>query len=72
MLRARTVAADLHLRKTEQTHLDRCEKTRERDQGPDNEYNLLHSSFDRSMILLQDVVQILDRSMAAAVAQGCV
>ena len=30
----------------------------------------LHSSFDRSMILLQDVVQILDRSMAAAAAQG--
>src|ERR1700682_2833136 len=30
----------------------------------------LYSSFDRSMILLQDVVQILDRSMAAAAAQG--
>ena len=30
----------------------------------------LHASFDRSMILLQDVVQILDRSMAAAAAQG--
>jgi hypothetical protein len=30
----------------------------------------LHSSFDRSMILLQDVVQILDRSMAAASAQS--
>ena len=30
----------------------------------------LHSSFDRSMILLQDVVQVLDRSMPAAVAQG--
>src|SRR6202166_803767 len=30
----------------------------------------LHSSFDRSMILLQDVVQILHRSMAAAAAQG--
>jgi hypothetical protein len=30
----------------------------------------LHSSFDRSMILLQDVVQILDRSMSAAAAQG--
>src|SRR5271166_5073598 len=30
----------------------------------------LHSSFDRPMILLQDVVQILDRSMAAAPAQG--
>src|SRR5262249_20970375 len=28
-----------------------------------------HSSFDRPMILLQDVVQILDRSMAAAAAQ---
>src|SRR5579862_9336633 len=30
----------------------------------------LHSSFDRSMILLQNVVQILDRSMSAAAAQG--
>ena len=30
----------------------------------------LHSSFDRAMILLQDVVQILDRSMPAAAAQG--
>src|ERR1700719_5323589 len=30
----------------------------------------LHSSFDRSMILLQTVVQILDRSMSAAAAQG--
>src|SRR5271156_6545169 len=30
----------------------------------------LHSSFDRSMILLQDVVQILHRSMSAAAAQG--
>jgi len=30
----------------------------------------LHSSFNRSMILLQDIVQILDRSMAAAPAQG--
>jgi hypothetical protein len=30
----------------------------------------LHSSFDRSMILLQDVVQILDRSMAATAAQS--
>src|SRR5664279_336081 len=30
----------------------------------------LHSSFDRSMILLQDVVQVLDRSMSAAAAQG--
>src|ERR1017187_8186438 len=30
----------------------------------------LHSSFDRSMILLQDVVQVLHRSMAAAVAQS--
>src|SRR5208337_1143504 len=29
-----------------------------------------HSSFDRSMILLQDVVQVLDRSMSAAAAQG--
>ena len=29
----------------------------------------LHSSFYHSMILLQDVVQILDRSMAAAAAQ---
>jgi len=29
----------------------------------------LHSSFDCAMILLQDVVQILDRSMAAAPAQ---
>jgi len=29
-----------------------------------------HASFDRSMILLQDVVQILHRSMAAAAAQG--
>src|SRR5262249_58685161 len=27
------------------------------------------ASFDRAMILLQDVVQILDRSMAAAAAQ---
>src|ERR1700720_4447375 len=30
----------------------------------------LHSSFNRSMILLQDVVQILDRSMAATAAQS--
>jgi hypothetical protein len=30
----------------------------------------LHSAFDRSMVLLQDVVQVLHRSMAAAVAQG--
>ena len=30
----------------------------------------LHSSFDRSMILLQDVVQVLNRSMSAAAAQG--
>src|ERR1019366_7212321 len=30
----------------------------------------LHSSFDRSMILLQDVVQVLPRSMAAAAAQS--
>src|SRR5215471_18999705 len=30
----------------------------------------LHAAFDRAMILLQDVVQILNRSMAAAVAQG--
>jgi hypothetical protein len=29
-----------------------------------------HPAFDRSMILLQDVVQILDRSMSAAEAQG--
>ena len=29
-----------------------------------------HASFDRSMILLQDVVQILDRSMPAAPVQG--
>ena len=29
----------------------------------------LHSSFDRSMILLQDVVQVLDRPVAATVAQ---
>jgi len=30
----------------------------------------LHASFDRSMILLEDVVQILHRSMTAAAAQG--
>src|SRR5215472_12154362 len=30
----------------------------------------LHAAFDRAMILLQDVVQILNRSMAAAAAQG--
>src|ERR1035437_10005465 len=30
----------------------------------------LPSSFDRSMILLQDVVQVLDRSMSAPAAQG--
>jgi hypothetical protein len=30
----------------------------------------LHSSFDRAMILLQDVVQVLHRSMSAAAAQG--
>src|ERR1019366_367810 len=30
----------------------------------------LHSSFDRSMILLQDVVQVLARSMSALAAQG--
>jgi hypothetical protein len=30
----------------------------------------LHASFDRSMILLQDVVQILDRSMSAAPVQS--
>ena len=30
----------------------------------------LHSSFDRSMILLQDVVQILHRSMPAVPVQG--
>ena len=29
----------------------------------------LDASFDRAMILLQDVVQILDRSMTAAAAQ---
>ena len=29
----------------------------------------LHPSFDRAMVLLQDVVQILDRPMAAAAAQ---
>jgi hypothetical protein len=29
----------------------------------------LHSSFDRPMILLQDIVQILDRSMPVAAAQ---
>jgi hypothetical protein len=29
-----------------------------------------HSSFDRAMILLQDVVQVLNRSMSAAAAQG--
>jgi hypothetical protein len=29
-----------------------------------------HPSFDRSMILLQDVVQVLDRPMSAAAAQG--
>jgi len=29
----------------------------------------LHSSFDGSMILLQDIVQILDRSMATAAAE---
>jgi hypothetical protein len=29
-----------------------------------------HSSFDRSMILLQDIVQILDRSMPAAATQS--
>ena len=30
----------------------------------------LHSSFDRSMILLQDVVHVSDRPMSAAAAQG--
>src|ERR1019366_564403 len=30
----------------------------------------LHSPFDRSMILLQDVVQILDRSMPTTTAQS--
>ncbi len=30
----------------------------------------LHSSFDRSMVLLQDIVQILDRSMLAAATQS--
>ena len=29
----------------------------------------LHPSFDRSMILLQDVVQVLDRSVAATASQ---
>ena len=29
----------------------------------------LHSSFDRSMILLQDVVQVLDRAVAATASQ---
>ena len=29
----------------------------------------LHSSFDRSMILLQDVVQVLDRPVAATAPQ---
>jgi len=29
----------------------------------------LHSSFDGSMILLQDIVQILDRSMSTAAAE---
>ncbi len=29
-----------------------------------------HSSFDRSIILLQDIVQILNRPMPAATAQG--
>jgi len=29
-----------------------------------------HLSFDRSMILLQDVVQMLNRSMSATAAQG--
>ena len=30
----------------------------------------LYPSFDRSMVLLQDIVQVLDRPMAAAAAQG--
>ena len=30
----------------------------------------LYPSFDRSMVLLQDIVQVLDRPMAAATAQG--
>jgi len=30
----------------------------------------LHSPFDRSMILLQDIVQISDRSMPTAAARG--
>src|SRR5215469_7821663 len=30
----------------------------------------LHSSFDGSMILLQDIVQILDRSMSTAAARN--
>ena len=29
----------------------------------------LHSSFDRSMILLQDIVQVLDRPVAATASQ---
>ena len=32
----------------------------------------LHPSFDRSMILFQDIVQVLDRSMSAAAAQGAI
>jgi hypothetical protein len=30
----------------------------------------LHAAFDRAMILLQDIVQILNRSMLATAAQG--
>jgi hypothetical protein len=30
----------------------------------------LHSSFDPSMILLQDIIQVWHRSMSAAAAQG--
>jgi hypothetical protein len=29
----------------------------------------LHAAFDRTVVVLRDVVQILDRSMAAATAQ---
>jgi predicted hotdog family 3-hydroxylacyl-ACP dehydratase len=32
----------------------------------------LHAPFDSAMILLQDVVQVLDRSVAAAAAQSSV
>ena len=30
----------------------------------------LHPPFDRAMVLLQEVIQVLDRAMAAALAQG--